>query len=519
MDDEDRSWGDAHPPATVANAVEAFEAVTDARSTFIRTEDPADHAVLQRLDIAYIAALSQAVDAHVASGRPEADEATLRALPQGEALLLARTADEATTAALDEDRRLNHPLADYLVDWSTFWDADDEDHEWLLEPMFAQGRSHAIYAGAKTGKSFTVLAACAALATGRPWLGHKSEPRVVLYIDFEMTAEDIRDRLSEFGYGPGDDLSKLHYALLPSLPPLDTEDGGVALLWAALSVGAAMVVIDTTGRALGGEENSADAIRNYYRYTGSRLKREGITVIRLDHAGKDADRGQRGSSAKNDDVDVVWQVKRTDDGQRWTATHRRMSWVPERVELVTTSGADGITSFTSPTRASWPAGTRDCAADLDELVIDVDVSARRACDILRKEGRGRRADVVRAAVRFRREQRDLDALNAIQEQAEGEARNDLKDEVVPRPVTLGRGPGISGPVEAGRAPGRGGTRHQNTPENTVGRGAGRGGTRQPQPPRPDFRVPIGDAVGAGPLDDESSEDEIDPGSDGDRSWL
>jgi len=68
MDDEVRSWGDAHPPVTVANAVEAFEAVTDARSTFIRTEDPADHAMVQRLDIAYIATLSRAVDAHVASG-------------------------------------------------------------------------------------------------------------------------------------------------------------------------------------------------------------------------------------------------------------------------------------------------------------------------------------------------------------------------------------------------------------------------------------------------------------------
>ena len=187
------------------------------------------------------------------------------AVSKGEALLLAH-GGRGDDGALDEDRRSTTRLADYLVDWSTFWDADDDDHEWLLEPMFAQGRSHAIYAGAKTGKSFTVLAACAAFATGRPWLGHKSEPRDVLYVDFEMTAEDIRDRLSEFGYGPDDDLRvQTTLCVVAITPPLDTEDGGAAVLRGRPEVGAATVIIDTTGRALGGEENPADAIRNYYR--------------------------------------------------------------------------------------------------------------------------------------------------------------------------------------------------------------------------------------------------------------
>jgi hypothetical protein len=36
------------------------------------------------------------------------------------------------------------------------------------------------------------------------------------------------------------------------------------------------------------------------------LKAEGITVLQLDHTGKDADKGQRGASAKRDNADVVW---------------------------------------------------------------------------------------------------------------------------------------------------------------------------------------------------------------------
>ena len=82
------------------------------------------------------------------------------------------------------------------------------------------------------------------------------------------------------------------------------------------------------------EENEADTVRADYRYTASALKRLGLTQVRIDHAGKNASKGQRGSSAKADDVDVVWRVQRTDDGALLTRTHSRMSWVPERVDLL-----------------------------------------------------------------------------------------------------------------------------------------------------------------------------------------
>ena len=41
------------------------------------------------------------------------------------------------------------------------------------------------------------------------------------------------------------------------------------------------------------------------------LKDADIALLRIDHAGKDLTRGQRGTSAKNDDVDVVWFLKPT----------------------------------------------------------------------------------------------------------------------------------------------------------------------------------------------------------------
>src|SRR5205823_2611131 len=61
---------------------------------------------------------------------------------------------------------------------------------------------------------------------------------VVLYFDYEMTEDDLYERLQDMGCGPEVDLSRLRYALLPTLPPLDTRDGGAALLAAVDQVSA-----------------------------------------------------------------------------------------------------------------------------------------------------------------------------------------------------------------------------------------------------------------------------------------
>jgi hypothetical protein len=43
------------------------------------------------------------------------------------------------------------------------------------------------------------------------------------------------------------------------------------------------------------------------------MKRAGISMIRLDHSGKDSSKGQRGGSAKSGDVDAVWRMTRDED--------------------------------------------------------------------------------------------------------------------------------------------------------------------------------------------------------------
>jgi len=296
-----------------------------------------------------------------------------------------------------------NPFLAAEVNWDELFNADNGP-EWLLEPFLARGRTHAVFAVAGVGKSFVVLAAAAALASGRAFLSKpQTEPQHVLYCDYEMTPDDVRDRLMDFGYGPGE-LGYLHYCLLPVAHPLDTEQGAAEIVEAAEAVGAVLVVIDTAGRAVGGEENEADTYRALARLTMLRLKSRGMTVVRVDHAGKNAEAGQRGSSAKNDDVDVVWRVNKVDgNGRVLEALKRRVNWVPELVALDVIEAADGCWSISLPASGhGWPAGTKEAADALDELGADEDIGSNAAVRLLREAGRSYRRQVVLAAVRWRK---------------------------------------------------------------------------------------------------------------------
>jgi len=292
-----------------------------------------------------------------------------------------------------------------VLNWQEFWQTDHVTEDWLIEPFLPTGRAVSIYAPAKTGKSLIVLSAVAAACTGRSVWGLPPQPPVrMLYLDYEMTPNDLRERLELLSYGPDDDLSNLRYALIPTLPPFDTAEGGQMLLELAQAENVKGVVIDTFGRATQGDENDADTTRAYYRHTGGLLKKHGIASARTDHAGKDLERGQRGSSAKNDDVDLVWKLGRTEEGVKVTRTHSRMSWVPEVIDLVRHEDVYGGWEFRRAAgSAGWPAGTKDVAATLDALGLPVDVSTRKAADALKEAGQGIRRTVVTAAVKWRKQ--------------------------------------------------------------------------------------------------------------------
>jgi hypothetical protein len=134
-----------------------------------------------------------------------------------------------------------------------------------------------------------------------------------------------------------------------------------------------------------------------------------VTSVRLDNTGKDTNKGARGSSAKTDDVDVIWQGTRRDDGIRLTCKMQRTRIVPENVDLRLVE--HGPLCFTwVPT--SVPAGTRDAIDLLDRLGVPVNGTNQLARAYLKKAEHHLANDVLAAAIRHRRGRSELSELEA-----------------------------------------------------------------------------------------------------------
>jgi hypothetical protein len=290
------------------------------------------------------------------------------------------------------------------LDWSAFWKSEDTVNDWLIEPLVPSGRHVSLYARAKVGKSLLTLDAVAAAATGQSALGFPARDKVhVCYFDLEMGPVDLRDRMTALGYGPDSDLGCLHYFQSPGLPPLDTPLGGEVVCAIAQRYGAELVVIDTLTRAVRGEENSSDTYRAFQLHTAGRLRALGIAVLSIDHAGKDARQGQRGSSAKEEGVDVIFGLAEDGDSLTLRRTANRVPWVPLST-AIRREHSPHLRHVVLP--MALPDGAVETAALLDQLAVPRDAPRTTAEAALRDAGQGRRTEVVAAAVRYRkREQR------------------------------------------------------------------------------------------------------------------
>jgi hypothetical protein len=271
-----------------------------------------------------------------------------------------------------------------VLNWHDVW-ADQTEEEWIVEPLLARRRLVALYSAPKVGKSLLMLEIAAHIAAGREVLGAKPPgPIRTLYVDFENDPfGDVRERLRAMGFGPGD-LDNLCYLSFPNLGKLDTERGAAELLAAIKYYRCEVVVIDTVSRSIEGDENENDTWLAFYRHTGLALKREKVALIRLDHAGKDEKRGQRGGSAKSGDVDAVWRMSTAGEdtfdleceAQRFPiAAHRFTIKRLEEPHL----GHDVISN---PVRERHER----LLAELQRLDVDPDLSITNATALLRAEG-------------------------------------------------------------------------------------------------------------------------------------
>lgn len=237
------------------------------------------------------------------------------------------------------------------LDWGTFLEEDFGKAEFLSGQLIQPGQQAALVGEGKAGKSLFALEWAQAVASGRPFLGDKPHKAArVLYIDQENSWVDIQARAHSLGYTPSD-LDGIHYLSFPTMPPLDTAEGGDWLMTQVEQAEAEIVILDTVSRMVEGKENDSDTWLNLYRLSLKRCKSRKVATLRLDHFGKDVERGSRGSSAKNQDVDAVWELTAGGKAGAWgqplrlKRTHTRSGLGPGDIymnrEGVKTPDGDG----------------------------------------------------------------------------------------------------------------------------------------------------------------------------------
>ena len=271
------------------------------------------------------------------------------------------------------------------VNWVQAWEEQPDEVEWLIDGFLEAGTVNSLFAKAGIGKSLLALDISRSLA---------QRGIVVVYIDDENRIGDLVERLRDMGCKPAE-LDRLLVYSFAGLPALDTPAGGIHLEAIAVTRHARLVILDTTSRMVAGKENDADTFLQLYRCSLVGLKKIGITVLRLDHPGKDMTKGQRGSSAKEGDVDTIWRLE-------------PVTGITYRLEREKSRSGHGEPFFTlqrqtQPLRHEWEVGADDeLIRQLDELGLPRDAGRDQARAALSKAGITAGTDKLRLALRARK---------------------------------------------------------------------------------------------------------------------
>ena len=197
------------------------------------------------------------------------------------------------------------PLSEFLV-------LELQAREWVLSDLLQQCGLAMVYAWRGIGKTFFALALAYAIASGGRFLKWQApRPRRVLYIDGEMPAVGMQERLRGIvGVAASENLYLLSADLYEDgLPDLASPEGQAAV--ERLLPNIEVIILDNVSTLVRtGVENEAEGwlpVQNWLL----RLRRKGKTVIIIHHAGKGG--GQRGTSRREDPLDLVLNLRAPDD--------------------------------------------------------------------------------------------------------------------------------------------------------------------------------------------------------------
>lgn len=194
---------------------------------------------------------------------------------------------------------------------------DIPEREMVLSPIVPAKGLAMIYAARGVGKTQIGIGASYAVATGGSFLRWRAQqPRRVLYIDGEMPARALQDRINMLARANDTMPTPDHFRFLA----MDMQELGTSCNLAdpadqkaieAELKGAELVVLDNLSTLVSaGRENDAeswDAMQAWLLH----LRRRGVSVLMIHHAGRGEN--ARGTSKREDVLDTVIHLRHPED--------------------------------------------------------------------------------------------------------------------------------------------------------------------------------------------------------------
>lgn len=268
---------------------------------------------------------------------------------------------------------------------------------WIEPDFIDHGGYVSLSAAPGTGKSISARSIAVEASRGRSAFDPERtvEPARVIYLDNENGEDWWLDGLDAMDAPL--DLPNLKVICYPDLAGLDTAKGAnefhalIAQTATELDGVVDLIVLDTVSRFVEGGENDADTWSQFYRLAIQPLRDQKVAILRLDHLGKDADKGPRGSSHKLSDVDADFRMTVARAGSNeltMRLSKRRRQHYAEAMSLRRVDGP--LRHILNPGPASFVARTSDgkvvaldpdtnaLVADLDRLGVDTAFGREKA---------------------------------------------------------------------------------------------------------------------------------------------
>jgi 5S rRNA maturation endonuclease (ribonuclease M5) len=191
--------------------------------------------------------------------------------------------------------------------------------EWLVDGLLTQYGFSVMYGAPASGKSFIALDMALSVATGRPWQGQPVKQSAVCYIAAEGGG-GFGKRIASWDAHNGVNSDDAPMFLINTAIKFREEDDVTKLLATIDKVAEnedvkfGLVIVDTVARALlGGDENSATDMGLFVEACDAIKAHTGGAVMGVHHAGKDATRGMRGSTALLGGVETSLMVSKSEE--------------------------------------------------------------------------------------------------------------------------------------------------------------------------------------------------------------